>query len=49
MRSETSLGRVSWFYYMESAHRDLRTTEQKLVSDYYFKEEALPPLNRAMP
>ena len=49
MTSKTSLGLVSWFYYVEIPDRELRTTEQKLVGDYQLKEGELPPLNRIMP
>ena len=49
MTSRTSLGLVSWFYYVEIPERELRTTEQKLVGDYQFKEGELPPLNRIRP
>ena len=49
MTSVTGLGLVSWLYYVELPNRDLRVTEQKLISDYHFKEGVLPPLNRVMP
>ena len=49
MTSRTSLGLVSWFYYIELPERDLCVTEQRLVSDYKFREGSLPPLNRMMP
>ena len=49
MTSRTDLGLVSWFYYIELPERDLRVTEQRLVSDYKFREGSLPPLNRMMP
>lgn len=49
MTGVTSLGLVSWLYYVELPNRDLRITEQKLIGDYHFKEGVLPPLNRAMP
>ena len=49
MTSSTSLGLVSWFYYVEIPDQELRTTEQKLFGDYEFKEGTWPPLNRIRP
>ena len=49
MTSRTSLGLVSWFYYIELPECDLRVTEQRLVGNYMFKEGSLPPLNRMVP
>ena len=49
MTGGTSLGLVSWLYYVELPNHDLRIMEQKLIGDYHFKEGVLPPLNRVMP